>query len=99
MTPGDWVGVASGAALAAGVSAAAWTGLRGGGVRRAQRCRIMCPMFHQGVDCRIVQDIRTGQWKRVEACSAFVDPEAVSCDQECARLMNLGVFQPQALRS
>jgi len=67
-----------------------WIGLQGGELQHEQRLRFVCPQFDQPVDCRIVQDVRTGQWRRVVACSAFTDPTEVVCERECARIMNLG---------
>jgi hypothetical protein len=86
----DWLVVLSGLALAAVIAVLAWLGLRGGALRHEQACRFVCPVFGAGVDCRIVQDVRTGQWKQVEACSAFRDLSQVLCDQDCAKAMNLG---------
>ena len=68
----------------------AWLGLRGGKAAREQRVRLVCPHLKSVVDCRIVQDLRTGQWKQLNACSAFADPEDNTCDLECLRLANLG---------
>ena len=67
-----------------------WIGLKGGDLRHEHRLRFVCPELHLPVDCRIVQDVRTGQWKRIEACSAFPEPTNVNCARECTRLMNLG---------
>lgn len=91
--PTEW-GLVAGVALAAALAALALIGLWGGRLRREQSCRFVCPRYERIVECRIVQDIRTGQWKQVQACSAFADPLGVACEQECARLMNLGFRLP-----
>lgn len=87
MTPSEGTALLAGSALAA----AAGTSLLGGGLRREQRFGFLCPHLGKSVDCRVAQDVRTGQWKAVRACSAFDDPEQVLCDLECARLANLGL--------
>ena len=65
-------------------------GITRDGLQKALAMRLVCPRLGRPVDCTIVQDIRTGQWARVESCSVFHPPSAVACDQECARTMNLG---------
>ena len=93
MTLAEGLGLA---ALAAYVAAVVHIFRRGGALQRVQGCHIVCPRLEESVGCRISQDIRTGQWIRVEHCSAFPDPEKLSCDQECIRVMNLGVRLPEA---
>jgi rRNA processing protein Krr1/Pno1 len=88
----EWLGLLFLAALLAVVGIA----LRGGRLERMQGRRFMCPLLHEPVGCRIHQNIRTGQWLRVETCSHFGDPEEVTCGQECIRLMNLGFRLPDA---
>jgi len=88
MTP-HWIGFMAGLAL---LLVLAWLGLRGGKAAREQSVRFACPHLKTVVDCRIVQDLRTGQWKRLNACSAFADPEDNTCDCECMRLANLGLL-------
>jgi hypothetical protein len=95
MMPAEWIGLASGLALAAIAGVLAWLGLRGGGLLREQRCEVACPVLHTQVECRIPQSIRTGRWGRVRTCTAFADPVKVTCEQECVRLMNLGLSQPR----
>ena len=90
----QWLEVLAGLALVAVVAGLAWLGLRGGGLQRTQECRLVCPRYGMDVECRIVQDIRTGQWKKVEECTAFRDPTRVLCDEDCARVMNLGFRLP-----
>jgi hypothetical protein len=92
----DWLVVLSGLALLVAVATLAWLGLRGGSLRRTQAVDVLCPRFGMAVECRIVQDVRTGQWKKVEACSAFRDPSQVVCDEDCAKAMNLGFRLPAA---
>jgi hypothetical protein len=88
-----------GLALGVLVATLARIGLRGGNLRQALDYRLVCPRLETRVDCRIVQDIRTGQWKRVESCSVFEDPHEVLCEAECVRLMNQGRLLPEAWRS
>lgn len=66
----------------------------GGGLRKIQGCRFACPARRTMVICRILQDVRTGQWLDVQSCTAFDVPDHVECDQECARLLNLGFRLP-----
>jgi hypothetical protein len=84
-----WIGFIAGLAL---LLVLAWLGLRGGKAAREQSVRFVCPHLKSVVDCRIVQDLRTGQWKRLNACSAFADQEDNTCDRECLRLANLGLL-------
>lgn len=86
----QWLGLASGLLLAVTLIALAGYGLWGGRLRLLQRRRFVCPLFHTTVDCWMVRDIRTGQWKHVRSCSAFVDASDVRCAGDCAALMNLG---------
>jgi hypothetical protein len=96
MTPEHWIGMLLGLGLAAVVAVLARIGLTGGGLSREQHCRFVCPWLGRAVECRIVQDMRTAQWKQVASCSAFTRPEAVVCEQDCARMMNMGFRLPQA---
>jgi hypothetical protein len=95
MMTADWMTLVLGLGLALAVAALAWIGLRGGGLRVEQGCSFVCPRYGSAVECRIVQDVRTGQWKGVTACSAFPLGQ-VLCEEDCARLMNLGARLPQA---
>jgi hypothetical protein len=91
MMSAEWLGLAGGAAMLVLWAVLAWLGLRGGKARRVQANRFVCPELGVGVECRMEQDLRTGQWKHVDSCSAFADPARVTCDQECARILNLGL--------
>jgi hypothetical protein len=71
----------------------AMIGLRAGGARRRQHRHFTCPVLGSEVDCDLVQDVRTGQWTSVQRCSAFPDPSWIHCDQDCARLLNLGIWR------
>ena len=90
MTLMEWAGVISGLVIVAGVVGLAWATLRSGQLQWEQSCRLVCPRFGSLVGCRMVQDVRTGQWKDVQSCTAFQSGEDIACDLECARLMNLG---------
>jgi hypothetical protein len=57
---------------------------------RAQPRRFACPLSGKDVECTLVRDVRTGQFKRVESCTAFDDPSDVRCAADCGALMNLG---------
>jgi hypothetical protein len=94
MTPQEWLGLAGGLGLASGLAVAARRGLTGGRMRSEQTCDLECPRTHAGVECRIVRDLRIGQWKQVRSCSAFEDPERLECAQECRSLVNLGFMVP-----
>jgi len=87
MTPEQWAA----SAVFLVVAAVSVLALRGGGLWKVQSCRFVCPLLKQPVACRIQQDVRIGRWLGVQSCSAFGDPEELSCGQECVRLMNLGI--------
>lgn len=86
MTNDLWLGLA----LVGVVAVLAAYGLRGGRLLLPQDRRFVCPVFDRIVECRAVRDVRTGQWKHVESCTAFADPMAVRCDEKCTAAMNLG---------
>jgi hypothetical protein len=90
MTPDQWLGLASGLLLTTGAAALAYEGMRGGRLWRAQPRRFVCPLSGRHVECTLVRDVRTGQFKRVESCTAFDDPSDVRCAADCGALMNLG---------
>jgi hypothetical protein len=90
MTTDGTTGLLAGLALAALVMVLARIGLSGGALRQEKDCRVVCPRFREPVDCTLVQDVRTGQWKDVLSCGAFMPPGTLLCDRECARAMNLG---------
>ena len=88
-------GFTLGLVLLALLTTLAWIVLRAGRLRHEQTCRFACPHDRGPVDCVLVQDVRTGQWKELRRCSAL-PPGAPPCDVECARLMNLGFRLQQA---
>lgn len=90
MTVEDWTPVAAFVIVAFALSALARAGLRGGELRRTQTLPLWCPTSGDLVSCHIVQDVRTGQWGEVVSCSRF-GAAAVTCGQECAGLLNLGL--------
>lgn len=67
--------------------------ITGGFLRRELAFRITCPRDGRSAECRVMQDVRTGQWKQVIHCS-LVDLDLEPCDVECARLANLGTVVP-----
>jgi hypothetical protein len=76
--------------LAASAGSVMWLLGRGGRLQRVEQLRFVCPRLGETVSCRASQDVRIGQWLRVESCSAFRDDEPLTCDRECLRQMNLG---------
>jgi hypothetical protein len=91
----DWAALTSGVAVVVWVAAVVRSTLRGAHLHQAQRWRFVCPDLHEPVEVRLVQDVRTGQWTGVTACSAL-DP--ITCGQQCVRLLNLGFTLPGATR-
>jgi hypothetical protein len=91
MTPQEWVGLGVGTLMLAVVLLLARWGLTGGRAEHRARRRLVCPRFHEAVTCELVQDVRTGQWRSVESCSAFAAPQQFLCDQECRTHLNLGL--------
>ena len=99
MTPSDWLSVLGASLIVAAVTTGVALWLMDGRLRREQSCSLLCPHLHKSVECRIVQDVRTGQWKALKACSVFAPPEQLLCDCECARLVNLGLSPYRLVRS
>jgi hypothetical protein len=93
MTPDEWSGLGAGLVLAMGAGALARLGLEGGGLAGSRPYAFECPRFREDVECRVRQNVRTGQWEGVLSCSAFVEPEKLLCDRECARMSNLGLLR------
>ena len=93
-----WLGMLIAVGAAGAVLVLAVLGLRAGGARTRQQRHFTCPILGLEVDCELVQDVRTGQWTSVERCSAFPDPAWVHCDQDCARLLNLGLWRDRGVR-
>lgn len=93
------LGMLFGLLVVVAVSCLAWIGLHGGWLRQEKSVRLSCPVFGNPVECEMVQDVRTGQWKSVRSCSAFAEPTHVACEQDCARLLNLGLPSPRPVRS
>jgi hypothetical protein len=93
MTPDEWNGLGAGVALALAAGTVTWFATKGGELRRSREYSFECPRFDEEVECRVLQDIRTGQWKDVKSCSAFVVPDRLLCARECANLANLGLLR------
>jgi hypothetical protein len=64
--------------------------------RHAQDLRVHCPTLGRQCDCRIEQEVYTGRFERVLACSAYPDRTDLPCDQGCLKRMNLGMAMPPA---
>lgn len=93
-----WIGLAI-LGVVAMAAALTWIALTGGRLRYRHSVRLICPNLGRPVECRILQDIRTGQWRQVLTCSAFADPNVLDCDRKCARVANLGFLQPHVGRA
>jgi len=87
----QWLGIATGLLLVAAAVALASHGMSGGRLWRAQPRRFVCPLSRRRVECALVRDVRTGQFQRVESCTAFPDPGDVRCAEDCRSIMNLGL--------
>jgi hypothetical protein len=87
MTSAEWLGLKVGVAAAVGVATLVRMGFRGGQLRQTQRWSFTCPELQEHVEGRLVQDVRTGQYTGVRACSAM---DQITCGQECVRRLNLG---------
>ena len=85
-----WWGVLLALAVIAVVAVAARFAPFGRAFRQAQDVHVLCPTLRQQCDCRIEQEVYSGRWERVLACSAFPD-RALSCDQACVKTLNLGL--------
>jgi hypothetical protein len=90
MSASEWTSVLLGLLLVAVVAALAWLGLRGERYRCSQVCSFVCPRSRDHVECELVWDMRTGQWKDVRSCSLYAGAERVPCEWECARRLNMG---------
>jgi hypothetical protein len=69
--------------------------------RRHLRCidaRLACPRSGADVDCTLVCDGRSGVYTKVESCSARGEGAKPACDQDCVRILNLGIpLKPKVL--
>jgi hypothetical protein len=72
------------------IAAAARFGPFGRRFRRAQAVRLVCPTRCEDVDCRIEQEVYTGQWQAVTSCSAHPGQGDPPCDKDCMKATNLG---------
>lgn len=61
--------------------------------RRGRRieARLICPRTGGLVDCELVHDDRTGACLGVTSCSRFGPGAAPTCEQDCVKLINLGI--------
>jgi hypothetical protein len=50
---------------------------------RRRKQEFVCPLEHIPVKATVLLDAKTLRWTFVERCSAFADPEAVTCSQAC----------------
>jgi hypothetical protein len=94
MTPMEWMAVLWGFALLAFIVALGVLGLQGGQAKHEMECSVTCPVRHETVNCRLVKNVRIGQFEEVASCSAFPVPENVTCERACLRPLNLGVVRP-----
>ena len=77
-------------ALLAVLFVAARFGPFGRRFRHAQEVCLVCPTLGETVDCRMDQEVYTGQWQSVTACSAHPGQSDPPCDKDCVKRMNLG---------
>jgi hypothetical protein len=62
--------------------------------KRHLRCvdaRISCPRSGADVDCSLLRDGRTGEYAKVESCSASNPGGKPTCDQDCVWILNRGI--------
>jgi hypothetical protein len=62
--------------------------------RRHLRCvevRLSCPKTAADVDCELLRDGCTGEYARVESCSASGAEGRPACEQDCVSILNLGI--------
>lgn len=78
-------------ALLVAIVLAARLGPFGARFGHTQACSFVCPVLGQDVDCRAVQEVYTGQWQRVAACSVYPGRDALPCGQDCVKTLNLGL--------
>jgi hypothetical protein len=83
----SWLTVAILLFGAAGIGTLAAIGTNIGMKLRAVRRRVACPRGVQ-CDCVLLQNPSDGRWVDVAACSAFDDPERVTCQRRCLPLSN-----------
>lgn len=88
MDAGSWTMVGLAAVLPVGLALWIVSTRRIGPLLQEQRVRFVCPEKGEPVDCLLVQDIRTGQWKGLRACTALEG--GAGCEVDCAKLLNLG---------
>ena len=93
MTAPEWL--ASLVVIVGYVGALMWLYWRGIRLERVQELRFVCPRLAEPVSCRALQEVRIGQWLKVESCSVFPYRQP-TCDRECLRLLNLGQRLPAA---
>lgn len=86
----SWVGLLTGLLLTAAVLSLVWLSDRPDRPVKLQSRRFVCPVLGRSVACSILQDVRTGQWRRVERCSALAEPETIRCGEDCRKQLNLG---------
>jgi hypothetical protein len=65
-----------------GIGMLAAVGTQIGMKLRAVRRRVQCPRGRE-CECVLLQNPSDGHWVDVAACSAFDDPERVTCKRRC----------------
>lgn len=53
-----------------------------------KRQQLECPKLHRRVECVLVENNTSKQVVNVVSCSAFDDPEAVTCAKSCVAQQN-----------
>lgn len=91
MEPAQWIVLIATALLASVLigrrSLLVLARLRG----REETARMTCPKGRGRVECTMLFDDESGGCVGVERCSAFKPGTPLRCDQECAKLVNLGI--------
>lgn len=90
MISDDGIAFLFGVLVAAGVFALARWGLRRERYGCSQVCQFVCPRLGEVADCVLIQDVRTGQWKRLRSCS-LLSEASEPCEWDCVKRLNLGL--------
>lgn len=62
----------------------------GGWLCREVAARFLCPRVGRDAECRVIQDVTSGEWRHVLACT-LLDATQPTCDEECARRANVAI--------
>jgi hypothetical protein len=59
---------------------------------REIKTHFICPVHKKDVEVAMVRDRRTGDYTGVRSCSAFANPENVTCNMACVAYANDAVL-------